>query len=141
VMNHRNGLTVASPSRKSVTNHCAVDLARRFSFQPYSESTDDDIVHTSTNRCALLDKRLLEEVYERIAMQTHLETRSLLLQAHNGVVTIEGCVSDRAMRAQIGSFIRHCSFVKNVVNRMRTHDADSDQGTVGNHSRTRAIAA
>jgi hypothetical protein len=166
VTNHRNGLSIAFPSGNNATHatfasHTAAyfsvphasalstDLTHRFDFQPYSENDADD-VRAHCNRRALLDKRLLEEVYEQIAMQTHLDTRDILLRARHGSVTIEGSVADRAMRTQIGNFVRRCPFVKSVINRVRTRDADCTNESwyadgrpdrAGDRSRARAVAA
>jgi hypothetical protein len=142
-MNHQNGLAIAGSSEKKITGSMidSAEFARRFSFQPYSEGSHDEATQACFDRRAVLDKRLLEEVYEQLAMQGHLSTRNLSLHANNGVVTMEGTVGDRAMRAQLGNFIRHCPFVRGVINRMHIQspesDSDIDSRWYANEGRTR----
>jgi osmotically-inducible protein OsmY len=100
----------------------AEELEKRFSFQSYSDDAEVDLVCPGAAQRALFDKRLLEQLYEQVAMRGGLETRDLRLLAHNGVVTIIGTVSDRAMRAQISTFLRECSPVKTVINRLKVRD-------------------
>ena len=127
--NQANGLRVAhTDKQKRIPDVGMHELAQRFSFRPLSEK--DAAEHAvrvdtdaSASRRALLDKRLLEEIYERVAMQGDLETAQLQLHACNGIVTIEGLVADRAMRARIGNFIRRCSVAKKVINRVQTRDS------------------
>lgn len=151
-MNQGNASSLAA-----TTQHFNTELVRRFRFQPYGE--DEQIIEDtpSAGRRALHDKRLLEEVYEQLAMQSHLETGRLSLAARNGIVTIDGIVSTRTMRAQIGHFIRRCPFVRNVVNRLQLdeelesqlsrhldidvrRDSDSDEEQQ-RENRLRALAA
>jgi hypothetical protein len=150
VTNHRNGLSAVglsivnqaigmAPSKSPQATPQRSDLAQRFSFQPYSETSDADTLSASAARHARIDKRLLEEIYELISQQRHLDTRDLLLRVHHGSVIVEGCVADRAMRAQIGNFIRRRPFVQGVINLLRTRDIDADE--TRNMGRAHVIAA
>jgi hypothetical protein len=100
----------------------ADELNRRFSFQSYSDDSEFELVSTGAAQRALFDKRLLEQLYEQVAMRGGLETKDLRLLAHNSVVTIIGTVSDRAMRTEISNFLRECSPVKTVVNRLKVRE-------------------
>ncbi|MDB5802406.1 MAG: hypothetical protein JWL63_3345 [Rhodocyclales bacterium] len=112
-----------------ISGACADELDRRFSFQSYGDDTELEAVRPGADRRAVHDKRLLEEVYELIAMQGHFETRDLRLLTHNGVVTIAGSVSDRNMKALIGNFVRECPAVKIVINRMKVCAARDNAAT------------
>lgn len=108
------------PARRNLPGKLSPsELEQRFSFQTYSEDREFELHTTSAERRALLDKRLLEEVYEQLCTENGLDTKNLRLDAHDGVVTLDGTVTDRAMKARLGHFIRRCRFVKSVVNRMR----------------------
>ncbi|MEC5387865.1 BON domain-containing protein [Uliginosibacterium sp. H3] len=131
----RNKLSVArtTPSTPASTGqlpalHSDAELTQRFSFRPGSDDGAEEVVQQppriSPVRRALLDKRLLEAVYEQLAHQSHLETRELLLHVSNGVMSIEGWVSSRNMRAKIGNFIRQCPFVTHVINHVLIRNED-----------------
>ena len=139
MLNQRNALCIArTDNQKHITNQRTDELTRHFSFQPDSEESDEHAPRASSARRAIFDKRLLEEIYERIALQSDLETRDLQLHARNGVVSIEGSVADRAMRARISNFIRRCSFAKSVINRMQTRDTNPvEEMQVGNERENR----
>ena len=131
-MNHQRSLAVTKSSRKTgiarttdkrmATSH----HVRNFSFQTYAEDHDYEQdtaprsfsaygrIHTP----ALRDKRLLEEVYEQVALQNHLDTRDLHLDVNDGVVVIKGSVSDHAMKAEIAKVVQQCSAVKTIINRI-----------------------
>ncbi len=145
-MSYQNGLSVAGSnttfkiaSQKRgartprTTRISADELDKRFSFQSYGEDTGLEAVCPGAARRALLDKRLLEQLYEQLALRSGLETKDMSLLAHNGVVTIMGTVADRAMRTELCNFLRECSPVKTVVNRLKIR-SDNDHANGIQHT-------
>jgi len=108
----------------------ADELEMRFSFQSYSDDTElelvSDVMNPGASQRALRDKRLLEQLYEQVAMRGGLETKDLRLLVHNSVVTIIGTVSVRAMRTEISNFLRECSPVKTVINRLKVREDNAN---------------
>ncbi|MDB5814694.1 MAG: hypothetical protein JWN23_1811 [Rhodocyclales bacterium] len=125
-MNHQTKLSIACTSARLCPGRMAGrysdELEQRFSFQSYGEDTELEAVSPGADLRALLDKRLLEEMYERLATQGSLDTKDVLLLAHNGVVTIVGTAADRVMRSRIGNCVRECLSVKIVINRLKARD-------------------
>lgn len=133
-MNHQRSLPVAKSSRKSGIARAAgaraasVHRMRNFVFQTYTEDSESEYdtapAHTHVHYGhKLQDKRLLEALYEQVALQDHLETRDLHLDVNNGVVVIKGSVSDHAMKAEIAKVVQQCSAVKIIINRIATPSA------------------
>lgn len=109
-----------------------------FSFQTYAEDNDSALdprqersvpgapIQSSSqswpaacqHKRAVRDKRLLEQLYEQVALQGNLETHDLRLNVSNGVVVIEGSVSDLAMKSAIDRVVRRCTSVRHVINRI-----------------------
>ena len=62
------------------------------------------------------DQRLIESLYERLAMQPNIETQDLHLQAINGRIMLKGSVSEPPMKVRIGSLVAACPHVETVIN-------------------------
>lgn len=81
------------------------------------------------------DERIREDVCDRLTDDPHVDASSIQVSVENGVVTLQGQVTERQMKHRAEDCAEHVSGVKDVENRLRvSRDAWSNEGEGSNTS-------
>lgn len=75
------------------------------------------------------DERIREDICERLMADPYFDVGDVSVEVHNGLVILDGSVSERTMRFALESVAAACMGVKDVDNRVRVTGADNDPKT------------
>lgn len=71
------------------------------------------------------DTRIAEDVSEHLMHDDAIDAREISVQVRDGVVTLEGQVSRRAIKHRVEDVVERCAGVRDIENRLRVQTADA----------------